>query len=244
MNTKELAFKVREDIDNNIYSFGETIPSERELATRYEINRASVKTAIDTLVYEGYLYKIRGSGTYVIKNDNKNLQIKFKGLSDLLEQEGIHPSSRIIASEVKQAGYHVGKLLQIKESEMVFHLLRLRSGDNIPISLENTYIPYSLVKNIENYNFQLFSLYSILAAHNYQIDQIFQTISNTKVRNNEASLLDVDEGTSGISLCISAKTTTGLIVEYTTVTVLTEYASIYTKNFQKGLNTKIYAQID
>lgn len=87
-------------------------------------------------------------------------------------------------------------------------------------------------------------LYSILAAHNYQIDQIFQTISNTKVRNNEASLLDVDEGTSGISLCISAKTTTGLIVEYTTVTVLTEYASIYTKNFQKGLNTKIYAQID
>lgn len=78
MNTKELAFKVREDIDNNIYSFGETIPSERELATRYEINRASVKTAIDTLVYEGYLYKIRGSGTYVIKTTIKTFKLNSK----------------------------------------------------------------------------------------------------------------------------------------------------------------------
>lgn len=244
MNAKELTIKLRTEIDNGKYSFGQTIPTEKELSIEYEINRASVKTAVDALVHEGYLRKLRGSGTYVVKNTQEKLQIKFKGFSELLEMRQLRPSSTIIASEIREAGYLVGKKLELNSTDLVFHILRLRSGNNEPISLESTYIPHSLIKDIEKYNFQIYSLYSILAANGFQIDQIFQTVSSAKLRGTKARLLQVEDGITGIHLSIRAKTIDNIPVELTDVLVVSEYADIYTKNFQKGAETKIYAQID
>lgn len=84
------------------------------------------------------------------------MQIKFHGLSELLEREGIQPSSLILASEIKPAGHIVGKALQLEPTEEVFHLVRLRSGDGEPISIEDTYIPLNLIPDLQAFDFQIF----------------------------------------------------------------------------------------
>ena len=52
---------------------GREIPSEREMAAIYKINRNTVKNAINALVEEGVLYKVKNTGVYVTKPDNQRM---------------------------------------------------------------------------------------------------------------------------------------------------------------------------
>lgn len=244
MNTEELTNKLIQDIEQEKYKYAQAIPSERDFVQIYEMNRSAVKKAIQQLVNKEYLLKVHGKGTFVKKNIHEHLQIKFHGLSELLEREGIQPGSLILASEIKPAGHIVGKALQLEPTEEVFHLVRLRSGDGEPISIEDTYIPLNLIPDLQAFDFQIFSFYSTLAAYHYQIENIYQTISSSKVRNKEARLLKTRLNRPVISLAITAVTTNEQAVEYTEVVVLPEFAAIYTKNVHQGKEMKIYAQID
>jgi GntR family transcriptional regulator of arabinose operon len=55
-------------IVNNILGTGEKIPSENELADRFEISRHTVRQAIGEMTNEGWLYRVQGKGTYVNQN--------------------------------------------------------------------------------------------------------------------------------------------------------------------------------
>lgn len=52
-------------IEDNSLHFGDKLPSERELATRFNVSRSSVREGIRTLVHRGVLSSRRGDGTYV-----------------------------------------------------------------------------------------------------------------------------------------------------------------------------------
>lgn len=62
-------------IEKGDYLPGEKLPSERELAQLYDVNRMTVKKAMDMLVDTGYLYRCVGRGTFVKGDRNKLLQV-------------------------------------------------------------------------------------------------------------------------------------------------------------------------
>lgn len=55
-------------IDENKFSTNEKIPSEHALCKRLDVSRDTVRLALDCLVQEGVIYKVRGSGTYINKS--------------------------------------------------------------------------------------------------------------------------------------------------------------------------------
>lgn len=63
---RQLAERIREDIDNGVHAVEQKIPSENVLASRYSIGRPTVRQATDLLVRQGKLERRRGSGTYVL----------------------------------------------------------------------------------------------------------------------------------------------------------------------------------
>lgn len=245
-NTKSnmVASLLKNEIDNQVYPFGSCIPSERELAEKYNLNRATIRSAILSLVEEGYLTKVQGKGTFITKNSKMAVQIKFKGMSELLKKAGFQPSSKIIATDIRKAGYKISQIFNVNEDEKVFRVMRLRSGNKQPISIEDTYIPFSLIPNINNIDFQVHSLYDIFAAHNIQIEYFNQICTATKVRKNEARLLNLNDGDPVISVALTAYTNKKSAVEYTEVLVINNFSGFYTdSNFQNG-EVKLYAQIN
>lgn len=52
-------------IDQGAYKPNDRLPTEHELAERFDLSRQTVRQAIGALVQEGRLYRIQGSGTYV-----------------------------------------------------------------------------------------------------------------------------------------------------------------------------------
>ena len=54
-------------IDENKFSGNQRLPSENALCRRLEVSRETVRVAMDQLVQEGLIYRIKGSGTYFHK---------------------------------------------------------------------------------------------------------------------------------------------------------------------------------
>ncbi|WP_018704849.1 PLP-dependent aminotransferase family protein [Siminovitchia fordii] len=63
-----IAQLIRQKIDRGEWVIGTKIPTQRELAEQFQVNRSTVITAIDILKSEGLLEGIAGSGIYVTNN--------------------------------------------------------------------------------------------------------------------------------------------------------------------------------
>lgn len=61
----QLAEELSAQLRRGAYAPGERIPSEHELAARYQIGRPTVRQATDSLIQRGMLVRRRGSGTFV-----------------------------------------------------------------------------------------------------------------------------------------------------------------------------------
>ncbi|MGW6456485.1 GntR family transcriptional regulator [Streptomyces sp. NPDC055078] len=62
---RALADALRADIAAGVYSEGGKMPTEEALQTTYKVSRHTVRQALQTLLSEGRIYRVQGSGTYV-----------------------------------------------------------------------------------------------------------------------------------------------------------------------------------
>lgn len=67
---KDIASDIRDKIITGDWFYGMKIPSHRQLAIQYNVNRVTIIKSIELLEAEGFIYTKVGSGTYV--NDYLN----------------------------------------------------------------------------------------------------------------------------------------------------------------------------
>lgn len=153
---------LRERILSNKLKSDEHIPSERDLAEELSVSRMTVRQALNALREEGLIYQKRGRGTFVssMKMDihTRNLE----GFSEEMIRRGMKPESRILEMTREKASKEVVDKLDLKAGEEVILLKRLRLADNMPMSIETTYLPSEKFPGLDKANFQKESLYQVL----------------------------------------------------------------------------------
>ncbi len=65
MKYKKVASYIRSKIIDGDWFYGMRIPSQRKLANQYNVNRVTIIKSIELLESEGFIYTLKGSGTYV-----------------------------------------------------------------------------------------------------------------------------------------------------------------------------------
>lgn len=144
----EIHDDIQKKIENNIWSIGKRIPSERILSDMYNVSRMTLRQAIQILVEEGILNKVPGSGTYVA---NQKIQEKMSGVTgftDIMISEGKVPSSKTLLFKEVDATFNEAEELKINNNDKVLRMERIRYGDQIPICYEITTIRFDLLKGI------------------------------------------------------------------------------------------------
>jgi GntR family transcriptional regulator len=188
---------IREKIEDGEYAYGQPIPSERELAATYGLNRMTVRNAIDALVGEGILKKVQGKGTFVTAQHKIDSNLyKLQGFGKMLKTKGIEPSTKLLHAAKRKAGHKYGAIFNLDEEAELFRIVRLRLGDNEPITLEDTLVPFGFIKDIDQYDFGVHSLYDLFAANQIRLDRAHETLTLVKLRNPEAKLLKVAPGST------------------------------------------------
>ena len=165
---RQLAERLQAEIRAGLYQAGEKIPSETHLASEFGIGRPTVRQATDYLIRQGILVRRRGSGTFVCRNNRK--EVDLFGLSGSLasfHRKGLEPDVKLLAPVYK---YVIIKKEEnpLNEKE-VYRIHRLYVIDGCPIVLEYIYLDAEVFRGLEQYSLENHSLSQLVKEKYYLI---------------------------------------------------------------------------
>jgi len=107
---QQIAQIIRNNIIEGIVMEGERVPSENELSSFYNINRATVRKGLQTLADEEIIYKKRGIGMFVVEGAKEKLLNERK---KQYKKEYIRP----LLEEGNRLGISVDKVIELIKEE-------------------------------------------------------------------------------------------------------------------------------
>ena len=126
---------LRQQIISGELGVGEKIPTELELCERYSVSRITVRKAVQNLVDEGLIYRLRGKGSFVsvpkrvIRKGSPN-NFGYHAFSDI----GGKNHRRVLERSSLEATPALANALDIKVGDTVLMAKRLVFEDSIPIA--------------------------------------------------------------------------------------------------------------
>lgn len=130
-----------EDELRSRYRCGEYLPSEKQLAAHYAVNRHTLRRAVDELVDKGLVQRRQGVGILVLMRPyNYPLHAQARFSQNLMEQ-GSHPTSERLLAVLRPCNAEVAAALACNEGDTVIHLRTLRRVNGVPVCVINHYLP-------------------------------------------------------------------------------------------------------
>lgn len=136
-----------QSLDRGEWKPGESIPSEFELAARYQVSQGTVRKAIDELAADNLLIRRQGKGTFVATHHEPNVRFRFLRLTPNNGKVG-SSSSRILDCKRVKAPADIALLLDLRTADMVVNLRRVLSFDDAPTIFDDIWLPGAAFKKL------------------------------------------------------------------------------------------------
>ena len=157
----QIAQAIIQSVQDGGLSYGEQIPSERDLAERYQVSRLTARQAIGELEKRGVAYRVQGKGTFLARPQIRQAS-GLVSFSDELIQRGFQPTSKVISSQVRESSESVAAKFEFVTGEPIFQLNRVRLANGQPVAVEYASINLNLFPKIEQEDFEKQSLFAVL----------------------------------------------------------------------------------
>jgi GntR family transcriptional regulator len=193
---------------------GEPLPSEREIAEIADVSRITVRKAVQQLVKEGLLLQKQGSGTTVAPQAERVQQslTRLTSFTEDMARRGMTVTSAFLEKGLYSPSPEEIMALGLKPDSMVARLRRLRKANGKPLALECASLSPEYLPDPEQVNA---SLYEHLAKTGKKPSRAIQRISAVNLFGNDATLLDVADGSAGLNIERISYLSTGQVVEFT-----------------------------
>ncbi|MBO6716320.1 MAG: GntR family transcriptional regulator [Rhizobiaceae bacterium] len=141
---------------------GTQLPNEGKLSEMLGVSRITVRHALRNIEEAGLLRREHGRGTFV---RTSTVTAGVRGLTSFTQEmadRGLVVGSRVLDVAELPASPEVATALEIAEGEPVVKLRRLRAGNNLPIGIQNAFIPAARVPGLADIGEPVPSLYELL----------------------------------------------------------------------------------
>lgn len=127
-------------LDQGEWKPGELIPSEMDLAVRFQVSQGTVRKAIDELAAENLLVRRQGKGTFVATHHEARAQYRFLRLQPDSGPE-VPAQSRFLECRRIRATAEIAAQLELKTGDPVVFVRRLLSFESVPTVLDDIWLP-------------------------------------------------------------------------------------------------------
>jgi len=160
----QIADSLRAQIDNKVLRPGDRLPSERSLMTQFEVSRMTLRHALKILRSEGLIRskRGRGGGNFVTAAPPLVEINRMEGFLPQLRDREMQVSSTLIHTDLVTATEKHRAALGLAKGEQLFNIVRLRTVNNSPMLIEDSYFPVVIAPDLLHQDLEG-SLYELLA---------------------------------------------------------------------------------
>mgnify|MGYP001795998368 CR=1 FL=1 len=144
---RQIMETLKAEIISGAFEEGSRLPPESTLATRFGVNRHTVRRAIAALTSEGILRADQGRGTFVASaplNYPIGSRTRF---SEIVSGQDRSPSGRLIGSALEEADALLANQLDVPLGTMLIRLETLRVADGVPMMIGTSWFVQATVPN-------------------------------------------------------------------------------------------------
>ena len=132
--------RITESLVSSEWPPGQSIPSEMELAKKYNVSQGTVRKAIDDLAADKILIRRQGKGTFVSTHNEENIQLRFLRLTEKTGKKEVL-ENKLISFEREKASNQIAKALGVNTSSTLISIKRLLTFNGKPLILDFIKIP-------------------------------------------------------------------------------------------------------
>ena len=159
---EEISREIERRIAEKRLREGDRLPSERQLAEDFGVQRDTVRCALDMLLDKGVLIKRPRQGYFVAPGRIEINVNNFKTVKKEVENIGRNNRSIMLNFEMISMSKKLSEMTQLPEGTLCYLILRIRYDNEKPMSLERSYLIAEHVPGLKQEDLENRSLASIL----------------------------------------------------------------------------------
>ena len=192
---RDVAYRTLADLlDRGVYPPGSRLPGERTLAGELRVSRSTLRLALARLAEDGRLVASAQRGWYVpqlVLGEPPSMLVSF---TELARSRGLRAGAAVLSRRLRPATFAEASDLQVAAATPLVELVRLRSMDDVPITVETAVLPLRRVEWLLDADLTDRSLYELLAEHGVQVHRSTYTVQAMNADERDAGLLDLAPG--------------------------------------------------
>lgn len=127
---------------------GESIPSELDLASRFQVSQGTVRKAIDELAAENLLIRRQGKGTFVATHHEAQVRYRFLRLTPDNPENNQRAQSTILECSRQKATQEMARMLEIRSGDTLIYIKRTMNLGNRPSVIDEIWLPADVFKGL------------------------------------------------------------------------------------------------
>lgn len=168
---------------------------EETLTEMFGVSRMTVRQAVQELVNEGLLYRVRGVGTFIKPPHVSGQLQEIERFVDEWSLQGKKIDVVISAFKIMPAPLEWATCLGLEAKSPVLYIQRRRFADGMPVALDDRYLPAEMADFVTPTDVQQESIFLTLARKGKMvIEKADYEISAKAALRKEADLLDLKPG--------------------------------------------------
>ena len=190
------------------------LPTEREMSDMWHLNRITLRSAIASMEAAGRLYSVQGRGTMVAPRFVRTLQ-NLESFTKYASRYDAVSKTRLLSFSTIECDKHLAQRFHRMLGDKLYRITRLRIIGDVPVMIENAFIPRELAPGLEEHDLVKGSLFAILE-NNYGLimDHGEEKTGITAVNAEEADYLKIKEDSPAFWIVSTTRDPDDKVVEY------------------------------
>ncbi len=141
--------EIAKQIDKGEFTTNSLLPSEHELSDRYNTSRETIRKALNLLSQNGYIQKVRGKGSIVIKSTKVDFPVSgLVSFKELAAKMGEKPRTIVEELSLVKPEAYIQKQLNLSSKDQVWKVFRVREMGGERVILDKDFLHKNIVPEL------------------------------------------------------------------------------------------------